>query len=176
MVQPGCQETSRAGARNQGRSLYKKYTFGQGSVGYTKPKMSNASDDGEIVRASDFVSVRLRLTFKNLVSGVSIADHDEVTLDEVGDKQLVLGVPLNSCNVEHNVLFEIERTGPSGPKGKPVLKATGKVAAIEKDEESRRMRATVNLVQFDEQSWQELLKFFRGRQEEITKFLAAVRG
>ncbi|MBI3543682.1 MAG: hypothetical protein HY075_10460 [Deltaproteobacteria bacterium] len=142
------------------------------------PPSAPAQQDDELIRAADFVSVRLDVHFQNLLSGSGVVPAEQVTLDELGDKALVLGLPAGSCNVSHGVMIEIARADASARKGAPVLKATGKVRGIEKldEDDDKRVRAHIDLVQYDEESWERLLALFSGRQLEINRFLAAVRG
>ena len=137
--------------------------------------MSNDESTDGIFRESDFHSIKLGIAVKNLTTNTEIS-HNKVHLDEFGDHSLILELPLKCCNKKHSLMLSIEKMHHQTPaKNEHLFDATGSVIEMEETDEGT-VRVTVKLVQYEEKAWDDLLKIYSSRQDEITKFIAAVKG
>ena len=84
----------------------------------------------------------------------------------------MLELPLHSCNMNHNVIIKIS-VAETGMKQREILAVTGKVIHMEVENSTR---VTVDCIQFDETSWNELLQIYSKRQDSITNFLKNAKG
>ena len=142
-------------------------------------------DASNVFKASDFQSIRLKVYFKNNTTHTE-ANSDHCTLEEIGDKILVFGIPAKSCNSKHNVMCSIRKIEPGSKNETEIFSFTGKVKEIENSEDNKTigsnddeieiMRVTIECFQYDEESWRNLEKIFGARQDEINEFLKAARG
>jgi hypothetical protein len=124
---------------------------------------------------ADFASVTLTILFRNLTSRLDPLPPEQVALVEIAEQGLTLGLPRTSCNVKHSVELEIHRVDPL--RGEPlVVRATGKIEAIEPADDPNQIRATVALKQFDEASWRDFRALNDARQQAINRFLNDARG
>ncbi|MBI3555454.1 MAG: response regulator [Deltaproteobacteria bacterium] len=94
------------------------------------------SDPEKLVDPADFLSIKLGVSFKNLVSGTEV-DIKSAGLDEIGDSSVVLSLPANSCAIDHNVMFHVYQSGAGAPQVPLIFVATGKVSQIEDAPDSR---------------------------------------
>lgn len=132
-------------------------------------------DAADVFKASDFSSLKLHVALSNNTTHTEVKDKSKLSLLEIGEKSLVLEVPLNSCNVKHMLLIEISQPEKGSKKNKPLLVATGKVLERE-DLNDGMARITVDCVQFDEKSWKDLINIYSSRQKDIEEFFKAVKG
>lgn len=127
----------------------------------------NAED---VFRAEDFESIRLIVYFKDFTTNTIVRDLTKTSIQEVGNKSLVLELPEKSCNTKHNVAIKI-----CNSKEEELLAITGKVTEVENVGDGF-IRVSVDCIQYDEQSWTRFTSLFSDRQSEIDGFLAAARG
>ena len=132
-------------------------------------------DACDVFNPADFVSLRLGISLQNLTTRTTVTNSRKISIIEIGDRSLTFEMPMGSCNIQHSVLFEISKIDAKTKKFTPLFKATGKVSDFEKLEDAR-VRVVVDMIQFDERGWNDFLSIFNNRQEEITQFLAAVKG
>jgi hypothetical protein len=131
--------------------------------------------DQEFFRASDFSSADMSVVFRNLTSRTEELPGESVTVEELLEDGIVLGLPARSCNVNHNVQLQITRTDPE--RAPPlVLRATGKVAELEPADAPAVIRARIDFLQIDEAVWRTLLSYQAERQRAVTDFLNKARG
>ncbi|HUP56587.1 MAG TPA: hypothetical protein VM598_03985 [Bdellovibrionota bacterium] len=119
----------------------------------------------ELIRASDFRSIELKIRFTNSTSRT--LTESGVRLIEFTERGLALEVPKASCAQGHNLAIEITRVDV--PDSEP-MQLTGKVESFVEQ------RADVGLVQYDEKKWEDLQALFNRRQEEILAFISSTRG
>lgn len=140
------------------------------------------TDASEVFDPKDFESIRLIVHFQNVTTRMEVKETDKASLVEIGEKMLVLELPAKSCNVKHSVMVQICQVDKNAKpdkknkrKERELLSVTGKVFDLEEvDEEFSRV--TIECLQFDEKSWNELLNMYANRQAQIEKFFAAARG
>ena len=126
----------------------------------------------KIIDPADFQSIKLATSFQNTSTGLKEVPPDKCTLIEIGKKTLMLELPLHSCNMNHNVIIKIS-VAETGMKQREILAVTGKVIHMEVENSTR---VTVDCIQFDETSWNELLQIYSKRQDSITNFLKNAKG
>ncbi|MCC9266208.1 hypothetical protein LOX66_19970, partial [Bacillus velezensis] len=78
--------------------------------------------------------------------------------------------------VSHSVLVKISRPEKKGGKVRynEVLSVTGKIREVHEVDEGH-IKVLVDCIQFDEQSWKDLVSLYSNRQDEINKFLETVK-
>lgn len=131
-------------------------------------------DSEQILDPKDFVALKFSVSFENLTSRTKLSP-ESASLEEMGKSSVILGLPDNCCSTEHSVMIKISQIGPGAPAKATPFVATGKVTEIEAAAD-QRVRALISLVQYDEQSWKTFHAIFLNRQDEINKFIAAVKG
>jgi hypothetical protein len=138
--------------------------------------MGQEIDAKDVFRLEDFQSIQLSVQFQNLTTKTEIREPNSISLVEVLERSLVFEMPATSCNVKHSVLASIKKKLPGRErKFEPLLNFTGKVATVE-PQDNQLIRVTIDCVQFDEASWNDLLQLFSTRQKEIEGFFAAAKG
>lgn len=132
------------------------------------------SAEKEIVSARDFHPTRWAVLLRNLSSGMSVSESDEISILEINEKELVFDLPERCCVASHNVHVTISQVFPVVEQ--PIyFEFTGKVRWAESTDDGR-LRAAIELIQFDKQSWSNFLNGFAENQEQITAFLKAAKG
>lgn len=120
-----------------------------------------------------FQPIRLFVRFKNLVSDTEVTP-DLVQLIELGELSLVFEVPQKVCSQGHSILITIWETKRNPDATFKILEATGKVVSSEPLEEGR-LRAELQLLQYEHEDLQKLHFLFNQRQDEISEFLNRTR-
>lgn len=138
--------------------------------------MNHEIDAKDVFRLEDFQSITLIIRLQNFTTKTEVVDRAAITLVEVGDHCLIFDMPTTACNIKHSVMISIMKLLPGAAKPEPLLNLTGKIAEVNLDDYETRMRATVELVQYDDQSLDELIALFTQRQQEINAFMAAAKG
>ncbi|MEW6055876.1 MAG: hypothetical protein AB1540_04605 [Bdellovibrionota bacterium] len=129
----------------------------------------------DVFDPKQFQSIRLEIEFKDLTTGTEVRDHGRISLQEISEKTLVLEVPEKSCNARHNVMIKIKQPDKKQKKGAEFFSVTGKVIQLEEAGEAS-LRVTVEILQFDDKSWNDFQNLFLNRQTEIENFLKAAKG
>lgn len=134
------------------------------------------STRNEFFNPSDFESVQLKIHFQNTTSGSGALPPELVSLQEMTEDGLVLGVPNSSCNINHSVVIEIERRDPTD-EGEPLrFHATGKIREVEKTDDKAVIRAAITMLQYDERTWKYFLSLNEESQQAVTRLFEQMRG
>ncbi len=131
--------------------------------------------DNDLINPMDFVSMRQKIRFQNVSTRTEIKESDSASILEIGTKSLVLELPPYSCHLNHNVMIEVYLNGTTDKLAEPMLRATGKIISHERQEDGT-LRVTMDLIQFDDVSWQKFLGLYSNRQDEIERFFKMVKG
>lgn len=129
----------------------------------------------DVFNPKDFQSITLEITMKNLTTQTEIKKPGLISLVELDEKKVTLQFPAKSCNVKHNIFVDIRKKDSDSAHCKDLCSFTGKVLEAESVGDNA-LRTVVDVIQVDEQSWQNLLNLFAARQEQISQFLKSVRG
>lgn len=129
--------------------------------------------------SDDFKSIEMKTTFVNTTSRTSPpkgSEHDPVVV-QLSDRSFALEVPAKTCAGGHNLMITIELKNVNREDFSKKVRfvCTAKVVSmlpLPKDRE----RIIVNLMQFDEKSWNDFREVFEARQKEINQFLEACKG
>jgi len=137
---------------------------------------SMSIDASEVFNPKDFESVRLSISFTNLTTKTELKNADNILLIDIlsDPRQLGFEMPARQCNIKHNVLFEINKLDQKTGKTSPLVAITGRIIEVE-ELDADCMKVTVDCVQVDEKSWDDLVNLFAKRQEDINNFLASAR-
>lgn len=134
------------------------------------------TDESEIlIRPEDFQSTHLSLVFKNLTTKTEVKHAESSGIVEVGDKALVLELPLRSCNTQHSAMLSVFKYDHTQKKYNELISMTGKVLSVE-DIDGEALRVEFSVKQVDEEGWQSFLASFSDRQKEIDNLLKSMRG
>jgi hypothetical protein len=138
----------------------------------TNPKDGNSPSQPPVplIRSADFRPIRVELEVRNTTTGAETRKDFAIRLIEVGEKSIVLELPRKSCAMGHGMSIEVDVYEPNLH-----LSTTARVVAVETFD-SGGDGVTLNLMQYDDKTWQEFLKIFSARQREIEAFFSAVKG
>ena len=137
------------------------------------PNDSKPEDDEELINVNDFESIQIQIQLKNLTTKTEPKKGSVVRFIEFLDRGMVLEVPQKNCNKSHHLILDIQARAPG--KKDIEFSVTAKVDDLE-HLEGGTDQVSMSVIQTDEKSWADFNKLFSNRQEEIEKFLAAVRG
>ena len=122
-----------------------------------------------LIRVSDFNSIRVEISVTNTTRNSPIDQPDfKIQFLEFTDDGLVLELPTSSVQKGHFVTLRIDWTDAEENQG--MFHSGGKVLDFEKG------RAAIQLLEYDEASWEKFQSLYSSRQDEILKFFSAVRG
>jgi len=132
---------------------------------------------------NDFRSFEVKVRFENATAKTVVHPSDAPSLLEIGKAYMILDLPADSCSKNHNVavILEVKTVGKSHR-----FQCTAKVIRANKaaplkgskasKDETERMRATLQLMQYEEADWQKFKDVFFSRQDAISEFLRNVKG
>jgi hypothetical protein len=132
----------------------------------------------ELIRPSDFDSLRVEIVVTSLVSGVSYeAEQGAGLLGFPGDRSLLISAPARAFKVGAVVTLDVFWASSAQAPLRKVLAATAEVREIQPVEDDPSMVAcTLWLLQFDAKELETLVRRFSARQEAIERFLETNRG
>ena len=125
----------------------------------------------------------ISVTFKkvqNLTTRTCVAKPETVNILEFDAHSLLIEI-LENCGAKgHSIMIDLEYTVPHGAPGNNtvethIFSATAQIISKEPCDDGS-FRFGLQMVQYEEKSWQTFLDSFQGRQESINEFLKATRG
>lgn len=119
--------------------------------------------DDDLFNPADFESIDLVVLMKHTATGKIWDEKSKIAIIEVGDQMLTLSLPANSVTAGTNVMIEIYHGENM------LLRSTAKIKSVS-EASVGTMSAQVELVQFEMKTWEDFLKVFSSRQEEISRF------
>src|ERR671930_421718 len=90
-----------------------------------------SSDESELIRASDFVSNTVTISFINTTTRTASVQGMQILLVQLLDQGMALEVPDKTCAKGHSLLLNILVRGPALGKNGFKFSATGKVEELE---------------------------------------------
>ena len=132
-------------------------------------------DFENIIDPKDFSSIKFEFTdFKNITSGLSVDNIDKIEFIEFIENILTLDLPQKCGREGHLFSFAAKVIAPR--EDKPIkFDATFKLKESE-PLDNGRMKATCELMQYEEKDWKRIVDLYTKRQEELTQFLLGARG
>ncbi len=128
-----------------------------------------------IINPKDFSSIEFKfIQLDNTSSGTKVESLDTVEFIEFEDNVIILDMPQKCGAKGHNFIFKAEIKVPSDPK-KIKFEATFKLKDFENLDDAR-MKATCELIQYEEKDWMRVIELYAKRQEELTQFILNTRG
>lgn len=122
-----------------------------------------------LIRVSDFNSIRVEISVTNTTRNSPIDQPNfKIQFLEFTDDGLVLELPNASVQKGHFVTLRIDWTDAEENQG--TFHSGGKVTDFDKG------RTVIQLLEYDQAAWEQFQGLFSSRQDDILKFLAAVRG
>lgn len=138
------------------------------------PDHDTPVDSDELIRVSDFESMKIRIEVKNTTTRTEVPKNAAVELLEIHDRGVVLALPAQSCAHGHNLMISFQATTPQ--KKEFSFVSTAKVELAEKLDDDDQLRITLSFLQYDEAGWRRFCDGFNSRQAEIEEFFKAARG
>lgn len=139
------------------------------------------------VDPSDFESITMVATLQNTTSGLGKNKSARFTIHEILPYGLTIDAPPRFCALGHHLLLEIEITLPkTADTAKRAVKfrSTVRVKGIEASPpldsptstQPNPDRIIVDLLQYDEKSWESINELIAARQKQINQFLSSATG
>jgi len=128
--------------------------------------------DENFLKASDFESITMDITMKNITTNTEIKKNPPVRFIELLEKGLILEVPIRSCAEKHHVMFQIKAKAPNK---NPVQFNTTAMVTEKEPLKDGYEKISISLVQYEDKAWRELNGLFSTRQDEIDKFFKMVK-
>lgn len=119
-----------------------------------------------------------RIHIRNETSHTIFSKPEQISLNELREKGMVLELPLNVCQKGHILtlffvepLLELKRRVPdSGPLKEASFTAMARTDSIEPGrKDSGNVFVELQFTQFDVENWKKILEKFSERQESMTK-------
>jgi len=127
--------------------------------------------------SDNFISTEILISFKNESTKTAPrlknqTHSNDTTLNEITEKGMILELPKTACSTGHHLFITLEIK-----KGKKNIKfeSTVKVLKSELLEDSMQ-RIHTELVQYSENTWEELNQFFAQEQNSALDLFKSIRG
>lgn len=132
-------------------------------------------DFENIINPKDFSSIKFEFTeFKNITSRLAVDELDKIEFIEFLENIITLDLPQKCGREGHLFLFKAK---VSNPKEEKPIKFDATFKLIESEQlDAGRMKATCELMQYEEKDWKRIVELYAKRQEELTQFLLGARG
>lgn len=138
-------------------------------------------DPEEVFSPVQFKSINIRFKkIENLTTRTKVVDLVAVKISEYETKSFVIETPENCGAKGHSLMIEFEFVAPPatfeskhGSRG--TITATATIVGKSQLDDGF-FRFDLNLVQFEEKSWQHFLDAFSARQDAINEFLKNTKG
>jgi hypothetical protein len=137
-------------------------------------KKEKPSQAVELIDASDFRSLKLKITLMNTTTDTQAKKSEkQIRLVEVQNRGMTLEIPSRTCNEGHNLIIEL--VGTTHRKKEFTFSCTAKVENLQPVQEGVD-RIDVTFMQFDERAWEDFLYEFTQRQAQIFDFFERAKG
>jgi hypothetical protein len=137
-----------------------------------------------LLKKSDFESNRCIVMMRNITTSTELAKGQQPELAEVDKEELTLILPAGACAEGHLILlrffdeptYQKVRNSPRSVQDKAqILALTAKVTRLAAAAD-QKCRATLDLQQYVDKEWQELLKSLSDMQKNVNGLVKRIKG